>query len=101
MFENSGLKIIGFFHTMHFVNIYDEFFSDFSDVPSTASVDLVEHFDGAMEVGDVVDDPQSLQQLASEVSIRISHNKELVKFTDISSRYVQILQNYPSEQRLW
>ena len=36
----------------------------------------------------------------SEV-LGISRNKELVKFTDISSRYIQILQNYPSSQRLW
>ena len=89
---------------MNFVITLVEFFLDFSGIASTASGDFVEHFDGAMEVGavrDYGDDPQSLQQLISEVSIGISHNKELVKFTDISSRYIQILQNYPSAQRLW
>ena len=90
---------------MNFVIVYIGWiFPDFSGIASTALGDFVEHFDWAMEVGavwDYGDGPQSLQQLISEVSIGISHNKELVEFKDISSRYIQILQNYPSAQRLW
>ena len=57
----------------------------------------MEHFDGAMEVGavgDYGDYPQSLKQLVSEVSIRISHNKERnsqISAADISRYYKTIL----------